>query len=138
MHASIQKLIHIKELVKSKEEGLNKPKTSKIIAISKTFSLDKIMPLINYGHNDYGENKVQEALDKWTTIKEEKPNLKLHLVGKLQTNKVKFAIKIFDFIHSVDSKKLAKKISEEQSKQNKNVKIFLQVNLGNEEQKSGI
>ena len=97
MHASIQKLIHIKELVKSKEEGLNKPKTSKIIAISKTFSLDKIMPLINYGHNDYGENKVQEALDKWTTIKEEKPNLKLHLVGKLQTNKVKFAIKIFDF-----------------------------------------
>ena len=138
MHASIQKLIHIKELVKSKEEGLNKPKTSKIIAISKTFSLDKIMPLINYGHNDYGENKVQEALDKWTTIKEEKPNLKLHLVGKLQTNKVKFAIKIFDFIHSVDSKKLAKKISEEQSKQNKNVKIFLQVNIGNEEQKSGI
>ena len=138
MHASIQKLIHIKELVKSKEADLNKPKTSKIIAISKTFSLDKIMPLINYGHNDYGENKVQEALDKWTTIKEEKPNLKLHLVGKLQTNKVKFAIKIFDFIHSVDSKKLAKKISEEQSKQNKNVKIFLQVNLGNEEQKSGI
>ena len=138
MHASIQKLIHIKELVKSKEEGLNKPKTSKIIAISKTFSLDKIMPLINYGHNDYGENKVQEALDKWTIIKEEKPNLKLHLVGKLQTNKVKFAIKIFDFIHSVDSKKLAKKISEEQSKQNKNVKIFLQVNIGNEEQKSGV
>ena len=138
MHASIQKLIHIKELVKSKEEGLNKPKTSKIIAISKTFSLDEIMPLINYGHNDYGENKVQEALDKWTIIKEEKPNLKLHLVGKLQTNKVKFAIKIFDFIHSVDSKKLAKKISDEISKQNKNVKIFLQVNIGNEEQKSGI
>ena len=117
---------------------MNKGKASKIIAISKTFSLDKIMPLINYGHNDYGENKVQEALDKWTVIKEKKPDLKLHLVGKLQTNKVKFAVKLFDFIHSVDSKKLAKKISEEQSKLNKSVKIFLQVNIGNEEQKSGI
>ena len=121
-----------------KEADLNKPKTSKIIAVSKTFSLDKIMPLINHGHSHFGENKVQEALDKWTIIKEEKPDLKLHLVGKLQTNKVKFAIKLFDFIHSVDSKKLARKISEEQSKQNKKVKIFLQVNIGNEEQKSGI
>ena len=135
---SVQKLIHIEELVKLKEADLNKPKTSKIIAVSKTFSLDKIMPLINHGHSHFGENKVQEALDKWTIIKEEKPDLKLHLVGKLQTNKVKFAIKLFDFIHSVDSKKLAKKISEEQSKQNKKVKIFLQVNIGNEEQKSGI
>ena len=135
---SVQKLIHIEELVKLKEADLNKPKTSKIIAVSKTFSLDKIMPLINHGHSHFGENKVQEALDKWTIIKEEKPDLKLHLVGKLQTNKVKFAIKLFDFIHSVDSKKLAKKISEEQSKQNKKVKIFLQVNVGNEEQKSGI
>ena len=138
MHVSVQKLIHIEELVKLKEADLNKPKTSKIIAVSKTFSLDKIMPLINHGHNHFGENKVQEALDKWTIIKEEKPDLKLHLVGKLQTNKVKFAIKLFDFIHSVDSKKLARKISEEQSKQNKKVKIFLQVNIGNEEQKSGI
>ena len=138
MHVSVQKLIHIEELVKSKEADLNKPKPSKIIAVSKTFSLDKIMPLINHGHSHFGENKVQEALDKWTIIKEEKPDLKLHLVGKLQTNKVKFAIKLFDFIHSVDSKKLAKKISEEQSKQNKKVKIFLQVNVGNEEQKSGI
>ena len=138
MHKSVQKLIHIEQLVKSKETNLNKGKASKIIAISKTFSLDKIMPLINYGHNDYGENKVQEALDKWTVIKEKKPDLKLHLVGKLQTNKAKFAVKLFDFIHSVDSKKLAKKISEEQSKLNKSVKIFLQVNIGNEEQKSGI
>ena len=138
MHVSVQKLIHIEELVKLKEADLNKPKTSKIIAVSKTFSLDKIMPLINHGHSHFGENKVQEALDKWTIIKEEKPDLKLHLVGKLQTNKVKFAIKLFDFIHSVDSKKLARKISEEQSKQNKKVKIFLQVNIGNEEQKSGI
>ena len=117
---------------------MNNSKASKIIAISKTFSLDKIMPLINYGHYDYGENKVQEALDKWTKIKNEKPKLKLHLVGKLQTNKVKFAVRLFDFIHSVDSKKLAKKIAEEQLNQNKKVKIFIQVNIGNEAQKSGI
>ena len=96
------------------------------------------MPLINHGHCDYGENKVQEALDKWTKIKAEKPELKIHLVGKLQTNKVKFAIKLFDFIHSVDSKKLAKKIADEQLNQNKKIKIFLQVNIGNEKQKSGI
>ena len=96
------------------------------------------MPLINHGHYDYGENKVQEAIDKWSQIKVEKPELKLHLVGKLQTNKVKFAIKLFDFIHSVDSKKLAKKIYDEQLNQNKKVKIFLQVNIGNEEQKSGV
>tara|TARA_B100000963_G_scaffold36474_1_gene27221 strand:- start:2814 stop:3473 length:660 start_codon:yes stop_codon:yes gene_type:complete len=138
MHASVQKLIHIEELVKSKEADLNKLKACKIIAVSKTFSLDKIMPLINHGHYDYGENKVQEAIDKWSQIKVEKPELKLHLVGKLQTNKVKFAIKLFDFIHSVDSKKLAKKIYDEQLNQNKKVKIFLQVNIGNEEQKSGV
>ena len=138
MHDSIQKLIHIEKLVKSKEANLKKSETSKIIAISKTFSLDKILPLINYGHQDYGENKVQEALDKWSQIKAEKPELKLHLLGKLQTNKVKLAIKLFDFIHSVDSKKLAKKIYDEQSNQNKKVKLFIQVNIGNEEQKSGI
>ena len=138
MHESVQKLIHIEELVKSKEVDLNKPKASKIIAISKTFSLDKIMPLINHGHYHYGENKVQEALDKWSEIKAEKPELKLHLVGKLQTNKVKFAIKLFDFIHSVDSKKLAKKIYDEQLNQKKKIKVFIQVNIGNEEQKSGV
>ena len=138
MHVSVQKLIYIEELVKSKEANLNKLKTSRIIAISKTFSLDKIIPLINHGHYDYGENKVQEALDKWTKIKVEKPKLKLHLVGKLQTNKVKFAVKLFDFIHSVDSKKLAKKIYDEQLNQNRKVKLFIQVNIGNEEQKSGI
>ena len=138
MHDSIQKLIHIEKLVKSKEANLKKSVASKIIAVSKTFSLDKIMPLINHGHHDFGENKVQEALDKWTQIKAEKPELKLHLLGKLQTNKVKFAIKLFDFIHSVDSKKLAKKIYDEQSSQNKKVKLFIQVNIGNEEQKSGI
>ena len=138
MHLSVQKLIHIEELVKSKEAGLNKSSKSKIIAISKTFSLDKIMPLINHGHYHYGENKVQEALDKWSEIKSEKPELKLHLVGKLQTNKVKFAIKLFDFIHSVDSKKLAKKIYDEQLNQKKKIKVFIQVNIGNEEQKSGV
>tara|TARA_Y100000816_G_scaffold284995_1_gene264068 strand:- start:2022 stop:2681 length:660 start_codon:yes stop_codon:yes gene_type:complete len=138
MHESVQKLIHIEKLVKSKESNLNNLKASTIIAVSKTFSLNKIMPLINHGHCDYGENKVQEALDKWTKIKSERPELKIHLVGKLQTNKVKFAIKLFDFIHSVDSKKLAKKIAEEQLNQNKKVKIFLQVNIGNEKQKSGI
>jgi len=93
--------------------------------------------LVEYGHLDYGENKVQEAIEKWSDIKIKKPQIKLHLIGKLQTNKVKFAIRIFDYIHSVDSIKLAKKISDEQKKQNKKVKIFIQVNIGSEEQKSG-
>ena len=100
--------------------------------------MEKILPLINYGHLDYGENKVQEALEKWTDIKEKKANLKLHLIGKLQTNKVKQALKIFDFIHSVDNKKLAKKIADEQIKQNKKIKIFIQLNIGEEDQKSGV
>jgi len=100
--------------------------------------LAKIIPLIEYGHLDYGENKVQEAIEKWSDIKLEKPNIKLHLIGKLQTNKVKHAVKIFDFIHSVDSLKLVTKIADEQQKQNKNVKLFIQVNIGNEEQKSGV
>ena len=96
------------------------------------------MPLIEYGHIDFGENKVQEAVEKWSDIKSKKNEIKLHLVGKLQTNKVKLAIKLFDFIHSVDNEKLAKKISEEQIKQNLKPKIFIQVNVGNESQKSGI
>jgi len=96
------------------------------------------MPLIDYGHLEYGENKVQEAINKWTNIKLINSEIKLHLIGKLQTNKVRFALKIFDYIHSVDSKKLAKKIADEELKQNKKMKIFLQVNIGNEEQKSGI
>ena len=110
----------------------------KIIAVSKTFKIDKILPLIDYGHTDFGENKVQEALEKWTEIKKINSDLKLHLVGKLQTNKVKFALKLFDYIHSLDSEKLAKKISEEQIKQNLKPKIFIQINIGNEQQKSGI
>ncbi len=99
--------------------------------------MDKIIPLIEYGHSDFGENKVQEAIDKWTNVKSNK-NINLHLIGSLQTNKVKFAISLFDYIHSVDSHKLAKKIFDEQQKQNKKVKIFIQVNIGNEKQKSGI
>ena len=135
MHESVQKLIQIEKLVKSKDPDLKK---ITIIAISKTFKLEKILPLIEYGHLDYGENKVQEALDKWSDIKSKKPDIKLHLVGKLQSNKVKFAVKIFDFIHSVDTKKLAKKIADEESKLKKKIKIFIQVNIGNEDQKSGV
>ena len=138
MHSSIKKYEDIIRLIKLKIEDQNKNKFPKIIAVSKTFTLDNILPLIEYGHLDYGENKVQEAMDKWTEIKVKIPEIKLHLIGKLQTNKVKFAIKIFDYIHSVDSSKLAKKISDEQIKQNKRIKIFIQVNIGSEEQKSGV
>jgi len=110
----------------------------KIIAVSKTFKMDKILPLIDHGHVDFGENKIQEAVDKWTEIKSKNLNIKLHMIGKLQSNKVKFAVKLFDYIHSVDSEKLAKKIADEQNKVNKRVKIFIQVNIGDEEQKSGV
>ena len=110
----------------------------KIIAVSKTFGMDKISPLIEYGHSDFGENKVQEAVEKWSSIKSNKNDIKLHLIGGLQTNKVKSAVKLFDYIHSVDSEKLAKKISVEQQKQNKNVKVFIQVNIGDEKQKFGV
>ena len=135
MHKSIDNLNLIKEDLKSK---INNYQNVKIIAVSKTFPMEAIMPLIEYGHLEYGENKVQEAITKWTEVKLAKPNIKLHLIGKLQTNKVKFAIKLFDYIHSVDTKKLAKKIADEELKQNKKIKIFLQINIGNEEQKSGI
>ena len=100
--------------------------------------MTSILPLINYGHLDYGENKIQEAMDKWIDVKNEKKEIKLHLIGKLQTNKVKFALRIFDYIHSLDNEKLAIKIAEQQLKQNKQPKIFIQVNIGNEDQKSGI
>ena len=110
----------------------------KIISVSKTFNSEKILPLIKFGHIDFGENKVQEAIDKWSTIKKEYSNIKLHMIGKLQTNKVKFAVNIFDYIHSVDSIKLAKKIALEQNKVKKNLKLFIQINIGNEPQKSGI
>ena len=138
MHESVKKYNNIVNSIKQELEGQKNIIFPKIIAVSKTFQLERIIPLIEYGHLDYGENKVQEALDKWSEIKKENPKIKLHLIGGLQTNKVKFALKIFDYIHSVDSKKLAKKISDEQIKQNKKVKLFIQVNIGNEQQKSGV
>ena len=137
MHYSIQNLIIIKNEINSKLNKVESNNTPNIIAVSKTFSLDKILPLIEYGHQDFGENKVQESIEKWSIEKQKNKNIRLHLIGKLQRNKVKSAVEIFDYIHSVDNKKLAKKISEEQIKQNKNVKIFMQVNIGNENQKSG-
>ena len=135
MHNTVKNLINIKNKVKEISQSYN---AIKIIAVSKTFPLAKIVPLIDYGHLDYGENKVQEALEKWSEIRAKKQDIRLHLIGKLQTNKVKIAVKIFDYIHSLDSKKLAKKIADEELKQSKKIKIFIQVNLGNEEQKSGI
>ena len=139
MHQTVENLLYIQSSIKSKLLELNeKNKIPKIIAVSKTFKIDHILPLIEYGHLDYGENKVQEAVEKWTDIKKQNEKIKLHLIGKLQTNKVKFAIKIFDYIHSLDSEKLAKKIAEEQKKQDLRPKIFIQINLGEENQKSGI
>ena len=138
MHNTVKNLLEIQNSIKLSLNKLNINNNPKIVAVSKTFKIDKILPLIEYGHNDYGENKVQEALEKWTEIKKINPKLRLHMIGKLQTNKVKFAVQIFDYIHSVDSEKLAKKIADEQSKINKKIKIFLQVNIGDEDQKSGI
>ena len=138
MHNSVQKYKDIISSINKKLEEQKINSNPKVIAVSKTFNLEKILPLIEYGHLDYGENKVQEAIDKWSAIKLQKQNIKLHLIGRLQTNKVKQAIKIFDYIHSVDSIKLAKKIADEQYKQKKNLKLFIQVNIGDENQKSGI
>ena len=138
MHNTVQNLIKIEKDIGSNLNNLNINNQTKIIAVSKTFGVDKILPLIHYGHSDFGENKVQEAVDKWTELKKENPSLKLHMIGKLQTNKVKYAVKLFDFIHSVDNEKLARKISEEEKKINKKTKVFIQVNIGGEEQKSGV
>ena len=138
MHSTIKNLLNIKNNIKENLNLLNINNNPKVIAVSKTFKIEKIKPLIDYGHLDFGENKVQEAIEKWTDVKKLNPELKLHMIGKLQTNKVKFAVKLFDYIHSVDSEKLAKKIADEQLKINKRIKIFLQVNIGEEDQKSGI
>ena len=120
------------------KEEISNFKNANIVAVSKTFPISHILPLINHGHQHFGENKVQEAQEKWTSLKNDFPNLKLHLIGKLQTNKVKFALPLFDYIHSLDSIKLAEKISSEQKKKNFKPKIFIQINLGKENQKSGI
>ena len=139
MHKTVQNLINIQNLIKSKLSDLKLiDRSPKIIAVSKTFKLDHIIPLIDHGHIDFGENKVQEAVEKWTDIKKEKSELKIHLVGRLQTNKVKFALKVFDYIHSLDSKKLAVKISEEQAKHKIKPKLFIQINIGDESKKGGI
>ena len=138
MHKTVQNLVNIENKIKSNLSDLSKANLPNIIPVSKTFKIDKILPLIDHGHLNFGENKVQEAVDKWTDIKKEKPNIQLHMIGGLQTNKVRFAVKLFDFIHSVDSQKLAKKIASEQNKINKKIKIFIQVNIGDESQKSGI
>ena len=138
MHTTVKNLLDIENNIKLYLDKLNLNNSPKIIAVSKTFKIDKILPLIEHGHIDFGENKVQEAIEKWTEIKKKNSAIKIHMIGKLQTNKVKYAVKLFDYIHSVDSEKLAKKIADEQNKLNKKIKIFLQVNIGDEDQKSGI
>ena len=138
MHHTVKNLLDIENNIKTHLNELNVNNNPKIVAVSKTFKIDKILPLIEHGHIDYGENKVQEAVEKWTEIKKINSKVRLHMIGKLQTNKVKFAVQIFDYIHSVDSEKLAKKIADEQNKINRKIKIFLQINIGDEYQKSGI
>ena len=139
MHDTVKNLLKINEKVKVKLSTFsNSNKIPRIIAVSKTFKMQHIYPLIDHGHVDFGENKVQEAQEKWTEIKEKNKNIKLHLIGRLQTNKVKIAVKLFDYIHSLDSKKLADKISKYQKEQNLKKKMFIQVNIGGEDQKSGI
>tara|TARA_B100001989_G_scaffold66801_1_gene45241 strand:+ start:6223 stop:6885 length:663 start_codon:yes stop_codon:yes gene_type:complete len=139
MHNTVENLLKINENVKAKFERIgNLSKLPKIIAVSKTFKIEHILPVINYGHLHYGENKVQEAVEKWTSIKNENKKINLHLIGRLQTNKVKAAIKLFDYIHSLDSKKLADKIYNIQNELKIRTKQFIQVNIGNEDQKSGI
>ena len=139
MHNNINQLISIQKEIQTKIIELNyKDYNPKIIAVSKTFSMSEILPLINHGHKDFGENKVQEAIEKWTDIKKDFTDINLHMIGKLQTNKVKYVIPLFDYIHSLDNIKLAEKIAEQQIKFKKNLKIFIQVNIGNELQKSGI
>ena len=132
MHDIVNRLVSIKKEIQSNNSQ------AEIVAISKTFPLNKILPLINFGHLNFGENKVQEAVSKWTDIKKDFNNIKLHFVGKLQTNKVKYALPLFDYIHSLDTIKLAEKIANEQQKKNFKPKIFIQVNIGKETQKNGV
>ena len=139
MHNVVNNLISIENELKIKIKKLNiENYNPRIIAVSKTFSIKDILPLINHNHVHFGENKVQEAVEKWTDIKNNFTKIKLHMVGKLQTNKVKYAIPLFDYIHSLDNLKLAEKISNEQIKKNKIIKLFIQVNIGNEKQKNGV
>ena len=135
----IDKLTLIQNEIQSKVKNLELDKKNReIIAVSKTFPISRILPLIDHGHLHFGENKVQEAVEKWEDIKSNNNKIKLHMIGNLQRNKVKDALQIFDYIHSLDNLKLAKKISAEQQKQKKKLGIFIQINIGNETQKSGI
>ena len=138
MHVNVKRLQividQIKEIINKKQLKT----TPQIIAVSKTFPLSQIIPLLDYGHIHFGENKVQEADQKWKDVKKKYNNLQLHMLGKLQTNKAKIAVKIFDYIHSLDNAKLATKIAQFEKELNKKVKLFIQVNIGEENQKSGI
>ncbi|MDA7604215.1 YggS family pyridoxal phosphate-dependent enzyme [Candidatus Pelagibacter sp.] len=136
MHKIINNLEEIKDKLNQLKSDLSE--NVRIIAVSKTFLIEDIKPLIEYGHEDFGENKIQEAINKWSDIKNKNPKLKLHMVGKIQTNKVKFLLPLFDYIHSLDNLKLAQKISDEEIKKKKKLKIFIQVNIDDESQKSGI
>ena len=136
MHKTINNLEEIKDKLNQLKADLSE--NVRIIAVSKTFLIEDIEPLIEYGHEDFGENKIQEAVNKWSDIKNKNPKLKLHMVGKIQTNKVKFLLPLFDYIHSLDNLKLAQKISDEEIKKKKKLKIFIQVNIDDESQKSGI
>ena len=138
MHTTVQRLNLVTNKVNEVLRIKQLKTTPKIIAVSKTFKIDKIKPLIEHGHVHFGENKMQEAEDKWIDIKKNNKTLQLHMVGKLQSNKAKKAVKLFDFLHSLDSENLAKKINTFSKELNKTLKIFIQVNLGNETQKSGI
>ena len=136
MHKIIVNLEGIRD--KLKKFRSNQDKLPEIIAVSKTFTANEIMPLVEYGHLNFGENKIQEALQKWPKIKENFSNIKLHMLGKIQSNKVKYLLPVFDYLHSLDSIKVAEKISLEEEKKNKKLKIFIQINIGNEFQKGGI
>jgi pyridoxal phosphate enzyme (YggS family) len=138
MHKIISNLLTIQDTLNQLKSDLQEDTNTKIIAVSKTFLMNDIQPLIQHGHKDFGENKIQEAISKWSDIKEKNPEIKLHMLGKIQTNKVKFLLPLFDYIHSLDNLKLAQKISEEEIKKKKKLKIFIQVNIANESQKNGI
>jgi len=138
MHKIVNNLLKIQDILNQLKLDLQEDTKTKIIAVSKTFLMKDIQPLVQHGHKDFGENKIQEAISKWSDIKEKNPQLKLHMLGKIQTNKVKFLLPLFDYIHSLDNLKLAQKISEEETKKNKKLKIFIQVNIANESQKNGI
>ncbi len=132
---AINKLKVIQDNIKNLNHNSIKPN---IICVSKTFPISKLKPLIDFGHLHFGENKVQEAEEKWTEIKRTKKDLKIHMVGKLQTNKVKKAVNLFDFVHSLDSSKLADVLKKTETEFNKKISYFIQINIGNETQKSGI